>query len=552
MSNLICASFLGMPSVVDFWLSMFLVLLNAVLCAFMSTKLLHILQLSGYKTKGCIDWLKQTKFNYWGRLLIISVLSIAAMIITNVLLDQLFVVNALRYVSVLFYFLFACVYIINTYSVKQKTQIKYTSRMTRLVIAVSIISALVTAGLLYVTVNTVNYFTAGGVTIVPVLLPLIVYLAHLLTSVVEKQIAKHYVNKAKERLSKHTDIKVIGITGSYGKTSVKNMIATILASKYKVCVTPFSYNTPLGLSKTILENLEDADQVLVAEMGARNVGDIAELCNMVRPTIGVITGIGNQHMATFGSQENLIKTKGELVEYVTSQNGVMIFNTDSPDAKTMYYNANCEKFEVGLNANQDVFAKDIVCTKEGSTFTLIINGEKIKNVKTALLGEHNISNVLVAVSVAKQLGLSNKEIADGISKLIPTAHRLAIVPSTNALVVIDDAYNGSVEGAKSALNVLSKFDTNKVVITPGLVELGKDQFNSNFEFGRELSKVANYVIITSTINYDAIASGLEFCNFEKTHIIRAGNLSQAVTMLASITNPGDVVLFENDLPDNYL
>lgn len=552
MNNFVSARVLGMPSWVDFWLAVVLAVVNGIIIVFMATKMLQILQLSGYKFKGVNDWQKQTKFNYWGRLIMVSVLSCAAILITNVLLDELLIHRSLKFTSVIFYFVFACVYIINTFSVPQKSPIKYTQRMSRLVIVVGVLSFLISVGFMYLSVNLIPYFTAGGIAIIPIFTPLIVYIAHLCTNVVEKAIAKRYIKKAKAKLASHTDLKIVGVTGSFGKTSVKNIIAGLLAEKYKVCVTPFSYNTPLGLSKTVLENLDENDQVFVAEMGARNVGDIAELCNMVQPTIGVITGIGNQHMATFGSSQNLINTKAELVTHITNRNGTMVFNTDTQLAEQMYNVATCTKVQVGLNVKSNIYATDINSTKNGSVFTLHIGKEKYKNVTTTLLGEHNISNILTAVCVAVELGLSGEQIVAGISKLVPTAHRLALVPSTNALVVIDDAYNGSLEGTKSALNVLAKFDGTKVVITPGLVELGAEQFNSNFEFGRNLAKVADYVIITGVVNYDAISSGLEFCNFATNKIIRAGTLNQAVSMLSSITNPGDVVLFENDLPDNYV
>ena len=551
-NRLILANVLGTPSWVDFWLIIVLALLNGILALFMANKMLQILQLSGYKMRGFTDWLKQTKFNYWGRLMIITALSLAAMLITNVLLEDLLVHRALQYTSVMFYLVFVLVYIINTFSTYKKSPMKYTMRMTRLVSVVVTLSVLLTVGLMYVSVNFMQYLPAAGMVVLPMLLPLVVMVAHAIMIPIEKTISKTFLNRAKLKLKKRNNLKVVAVTGSYGKTTVKNIIAEILAEKYKVCVTPFSYNTPLGISKTILENLEETDNVFVVEMGARNPGDIKELCEIVKPSVGVITGIGNQHMATFGKQDTVVKTKGELVDYIAKNKGFMVFNTDGDLAKTMYENASCKKEQASINENFGIYASDIKCTKDGSEFTLHINDEQIKNVSTTLLGEHNVSNILVAVCVAKQLGLTNEEIVAGINKLIPTAHRLAIVPSTNALVVIDDAYNGSVEGYKAALNVLSKFDGKKVVITPGLVELGKEQFNCNFEFGRAMASVADYVIITGVINYDAIAAGLEFAEFESHKIIRAGTLNQAVCMLGSITNPGDVVLFENDLPDNYV
>ena len=543
---------MGMPALTDFWLSVVLALGTAFICTLMSTQLLHILQISGYKLKGMTDWQLQSKFSYERKLLIVTFLSASAIFVTNILLADLLVGRALKYVGIIFFLIFSIIYISNFFTIPQKTPIKYTKRMSRLVGVVAVLFFCLALGFQYLSVKCIPYFEPGGVTLVPLFIPIVVMVAHFITKPVEKMIANSYIKKAKVKMQLAKKLKVVGVTGSYGKTTVKSIIANILAEKYKVCVTPFSYNTPLGLSKTILENLEDNDQVLVAEMGARNVGDIAELCKLVEPDIGVITGIGNQHLATFGSVENLMATKNELVEFVTSKKGTCIFNTDSSGATELYEKANCKKYQVNIAGKGNVYAKDITCSEDGSVFTLVIDGEEVFDVKTMLLGEHNISNILVAVEVAKVMGLSNEEIVRGINKLLPIAHRLAIVPSTNALVVIDDAYNGSREGAAAAFNVLSKFKGKKVVITPGLVELGNDQFNNNFELGREMSKACDYVIITGVVNYEAISSGLEFAGFDKTKIIRAGTLSQAVSMLPSITSAGDVVLFENDLPDNYV
>lgn len=549
--NLMCDLNMGMPTLVDFWLSVVLSLITTFFVTVMATNHFHILQLSGYRLKGYKDWMIETKFVGFGRLFVITLLATGATVITNVLLEQLLVGRALKYVSIVFFLIFCLVYVLNMYGVKQKTPMKYTKRMTRLVVIFAVLCFLSGLALQYLTVLCVPYFIAGGVIVLPILLPILLIVSHGIMVPVENSIAKNYVKKAKIKLASMKNLVVIGVTGSYGKTTVKNIIASLLAEKYKVCVSPFSYNTPLGLTKTILENLTEQDEILICEMGARNPGDIAELCQMVNPQIGVITGVGNQHLATFKTVQKLIETKAELANYVEIHGGYLVVNTTSDGAKQIFENSKAEKIGVSLY-DGEIFAKDIATTKDGSTFELFDGGKNLGKVNTILLGEHNISNILVAVAVAKKLGLSGKQIVDGINKIIPVAHRLSIVPSSNALVVIDDAYNGSVEGTRAALDVLSKFDGKKIVITPGLVELGKEQFNCNFEFGREMSKVCDYVIITGILNYEAIASGLEFAGFEKTKIIRAGSLDQAVSMLGAITNPGDVVLFENDLPDNYL
>jgi UDP-N-acetylmuramoyl-tripeptide--D-alanyl-D-alanine ligase len=239
--------------------------------------------------------------------------------------------------------------------------------------------------------------------------------------------------------------------------------------------------------------------------------------------------------------------KGELAKYITNCGGQMVINTQTDDAAQMYKECKCKKYWHAEVAT----VEDVVCTSRGSTFTLKIDGKQYPNVTTTLLGQHNISNILVGVTVARILGLSAEEIIAGIENLAPTTHRLALVPSKGGLIIIDDAYNGSVEGAKAAIDVLKNFDGQKVIITPGLVELGKEQFVSNFELGKLCATVCDYCIIDSAVNKEALFAGLEFGKFDTSKILFADNLSSAVNLLNGITKPGDVVLFENDLPDNY-
>ena len=182
---------------------------------------------------------------------------------------------------------------------------------------------------------------------------------------------------------------------------------------------------------------------------------------------------------------------------------------------------------------------------------MVVDGQRVE-CETILLGEHNISNILLSVAIAYDLGVGLDDIKRAISKLTPPAHRLAIVPSSNSLTIIDDAYNASVEGVKAALDVIDKFDGKKIIVTPGLIELGKEEYSANFEFGKQMAGVANYVIVDGVVNYDAISKGLEAGGFDMKNLLRAGSLSQAVELLNTFAKPGDVVLFENDLPDNYL
>ena len=533
-----------------FMFSVFAVLAT-VLMIFVGYKLLQIMQLAGYKIKGYFKWFKETKFSYISRLFMLSFLSFSSMLMTNVLLRDFFVDKVLSYFSMMFFILFCSLFITNLFTAKQKTPLKYTKRMLRLLIVFIILVALITWWLQYVGFMFIPYLSFGLIAILPLMLPIILVIAYYITYPLEKLISNSYINRAKKKLDEYKNLKVIGITGSYGKTSVKNILSIILSEKYKVCSTPASYNTPLGLAKTILSNLEEKDEIFIAEMGAKQRFDISELCEMTKPEIGIITGVGNQHLLTFGNIENVAKTKAELAKYIEKKNGKLFINVDFLPAREL-----AKKYKNSINVSVldieglDICAKNIKTTKNGSSFDLCYDN-KVQKCETILLGEHNISNILLASRVAIELGLSLEEIAVGISKLVTIAHRLEILKSTSTYTIIDDAYNSSVEGSKASLNVLSKFDGKKFVITPGLVELGKEQFNANFEFGKDMASVCDYVIIDSSINYDAISSGLIFAGFDEDKIIQVVNLSQAVEMLGKYATNNDVVLFENDLPDNY-
>ncbi len=536
-------------SSVDYFMFFLIAIISSLLMVFVGYKLLQIIQLSGYKLSGFMMWFKETKFSYFVRLFMLSFLSIASMLMTNVLLDDFFIVAPMHYIAILFFVLFSSFFIFNLFSAKQKTPLKYTKRMTRFTIVYAILIFIATLLVELLGVMFIPYLSYGLVAILPILLPLISLLAYFITYPFEKLISNSFLKRSKKKLSGLKNLKVIGITGSYGKTTVKKILFTILSEKFKVCATPSSFNTPLGLSKTILNHLSIDDEIFIAEMGAKQKNDINELCEMVKPSIALITGIGNQHLLTFGSVENIINTKGELAEYVTKNNGKLYICTESEGAKKLaenYQNATL----VSLEKKSELFISNISIGAFGSKFNLCHKNSKV-SCETILLGEHNIANIYLCACVAFDLGLSLEEIAEGIKKIKPISHRLEIIKNEGSFLILDDAYNSSVQGSEASLKVLSNFSGKKVVVTPGLVELGKEQFNSNFEFGRNLARVANLVVIDSNINYDAISSGLLFEGFDEGNIIQTPNLASAVEILKNYVSKDDVVLFENDLPDNY-
>lgn len=541
----------GFDTWLTFWLVMAIAVTNAILMAFVGYKFLHVLQLSSYKMKGYFKWIKDNKGNEWGRLVVLSFLSCAALLITNVLLEDFFVYKIMTYLGLVFYLIFCIVYIVNQYSVKQKVPLRYTKRMTRLVVVYSALVFVLTVVILNISFLYIPYFKHGAVGLIPMFVPLLVCLAYYITLPFEILHNKKFVKKATAKLDADKNLIKIGITGSYAKTSVKNILSTMLSVKYKVLQTPQSFNTPLGISKTVLENSLESYQIFIAEMGARYVGDIKELCNIVKPNIGIITGLGNQHLLTFGSEDALINTKGELADYISQTNGKMFFNGDCEKCNVLFDKCTAEKeLCTSFDSSKNLYARKISYDNRGVSFEIVYNG-KIYKTHAGLLGRHNVSNIILCVSVCLSLGLTIEEILKGIEILVPSPHRMALVPSNGSLVIIDDAYNGSVEGSKAALEVLANYDGTKVVITPGLVELGKEQVESNKQLGKMIAETADFVIINGTTNYESLLAGLKEANMPEDRILRAGSLGQATSLLSEITKPGDVVLFENDLPDNY-
>ncbi len=537
----------------EFLIILFLSLLNGALLVAVGYKFLQIIQLTGYKLRGFYGWMKTSKQSYFSRILFLSLLSFACLFVTNVLLNSVNVSFYFSYIGLAFYFIFASVYSAKSISAPTRVPLRYTSRMTRLSITVFILSALASFWLIVLSsqFNTLLRFSVVAFT--PLLLYVLVPLAFYINKPLEFVIYEIYILKAKntlKNLNKTTKKIKIGITGSFGKTSTKFILATILGEKYKVCASPASYNTPMGLTKVILNNLKAEDEILIAEMGARRKGDIKKLCKFVTPDISVVTGVGEQHLETFKSLERIKETKFEIVENMEA-GGKALFS-DSEVSKELYVKANCEKYICGLDEGSFAYASDIKHTEDGASFTLNIDGKSIK-CSCKLLGKHNVANIVLASAVAYKLGLSLEEIASGIAKVQPISHRLELTKSENGVIILDDSYNASPVGARCALEVLADIKAkNKIVMTPGIVEQGKNQFEANRALGKEIAKVATKVFVMNELNKNAISTGLIEGGFNKENIFYATTIFEGEELIKTHVKKGDVLLIENDLPDNFI
>ncbi len=428
-----------------------------------------------------------------------------------------------------------------------KKPLVYTPRVIRL---------LVTTVLLFVAGCVINRFFGNRFTLFIFVLvytfilgPYLPVIANIINSPVEKSISNGFIRKGKRALKECPDLTIIGVTGSYGKTSVKFFLNTLLSSKYEVLATPESYNTPMGVVKTINNILKPTHNMFICEMGARNVGDIKELCDIVHPRHGIITSIGAQHLESFKTQENIVNTKFELADALP-EDGHLFLNYDNE--YICGHNKNEKAVTYSAEGNGKYNASEIKTSIRGTTFTVTApDGEK-EEFSMKLIGSHNVINVLGAIAVANTLGIRLNELKAPVRLLKPIEHRLNMIDK-NGVTIIDDAYNSNPAGAKAALETLAMFeDSTKIVITPGMVELGEKEDELNTELGRQAAKAADYIILVGEKQTEAIKKGVEEEGFDKEKLIVADSFNDAMSNVYSI--PGEqhkVILLENDLPDNY-
>ena len=360
----------------------------------------------------------------------------------------------------------------------------------------------------------------------------------------------YYIIKCKIKLKRNKNIKIIALTGSSGKTSTKFILEEMLKQKYKVLSTPQSYNTTMGLTKTINNNNLSNIDYLILEFGADRKNDIKKLCRIAPPDYSFVTNIGNQHLKTFKTQTNITKTKCQIYTYL-KKSGIAFFNID--DKNVYEFSKKYSKPHFNISSNEECFLKisNIQTTNSGSTF-ILSDGTSTKKCKTMLLGEHNIQNIFASSCIAYKLHINLNLIQNAIANLQPTPHRLQLISSNPRLTVLDDTFNSNYEGFKQALNVLSKFDGNKAVVTPGIVELGKEQEKINYNIGVIIANVCTKVIIVNKTNKTALYSGLIDAGFSDKNIFFYNTLEDAQNIFSVVLSDISTVLLENDLPDDYV
>lgn len=371
---------------------------------------------------------------------------------------------------------------------------------------------------------------------------------------VEKAINRRYCRDAERILASMPDLKIIGITGSYGKTSTKHYLYRMLSEQFDTLMTPGSFNTTLGVVRTVREYLKPYNEVFIVEMGAKAPGDIKEICDIVHPTMGIITAVGPQHLESFKTIEAVQATKFELADALPAD-GLVIVNDDFEKiADRRVSNTACSRYAVTSGSQSAEYrATDVHYTPQGTTFTVTGPGGWKLPLQTRLMGECNVSDLLAAAVAAHALGVPDHKIAAAVASIEPVEHRLSVKTTPGGITILDDAFNSNPVGSRMALEVLGTFTGGKrIVITPGMIELGSEQEELNREFGRHIARHADVAIVVGRYNRDAIAEGIKSegrLADKDVHLVNSFADAQAV--LASIAAKGDTVLYENDLPDTF-
>jgi UDP-N-acetylmuramoyl-tripeptide--D-alanyl-D-alanine ligase len=368
---------------------------------------------------------------------------------------------------------------------------------------------------------------------------------------VQRRINRRFEESARATLASVAPV-VVGITGSYGKTTTKVCVGAVLAEHEPTLITPASFNSYLGVIRTINEHLEPAHRNFVVEMGMYRAGDITELCDLVHPQIGVLTAIGPVHLERMGTIEAIADAKAELA-LALPPDGHLVANGDDPRCREIASRVSVDTVLYAIeHPDAHVRAENIVLADGRTHFELVIGGERVA-VSSGLLGRHNVSNLLAAAAVGHLRGLSSAEIARGLATVAPPEHRLQPIPNPRAgIVVIDDAYNSNPAGAAAALEVLHSHPAKRrILVTPGMVELGDQEAELNEAFGRQAAAACDHVILVGRQRTQPIDRGLRAAGFSPDAITVVRDIAEVTTVLARFTRAGDVVLFENDLPDMY-
>ena len=509
---------------------------------------LHMFQLNGYSYVEHGNWLKKNLKTHW--LLAWDLLLGAAGLVTGLLVQVTAVEIVLDVLMVLSLALTILIYNVLR-GIKAKKKLVYTARVKRMIVT----DCLLMAGGIAAVVLTGNWPVLGGCfTALTGIQLFILFAVNGINRPAELAVSRYYINDAKRILRKNPNLTVIGVTGSYGKTSVKFYLKTLLEGHFNVLVTPESYNTPMGVVKTIRGMMRPEHEIFVCEMGAKKVGDIRAVCRIVHPQHGLITSIGPQHLETFFTMKNIQKTKFELADSLP-KGGLLFANGDNEyiceKAAEGRYDACHKVFYHSEKQGEGYYAKDVTVSQLGTEFTVVAPDGGEVRFSMRLVGAHNVINVVGAIAVAHELGIPMEELKLGVRRIEPVAHRMQLL-ERGAVTIIDDAYNSNPVGSKAAVETLALFAGTRILITPGMVELGVKEEEFNYLFGTYAAECCDYIALVGRKHTEPILKGILEKGFDPGRCQVFDRFEDAMNYANSLkTEEHKYILLENDLPDNY-
>lgn len=352
------------------------------------------------------------------------------------------------------------------------------------------------------------------------------------------------IKKAAKKISSFKNLLVIGITGSYGKSSTKNYIAKILEEKFNVLKTRGTNNTPIGIANTIISGLSKNTQIFVVEMGAYKRGEIKKICEIVHPKIGIITAVNDQHLSLFGNLQTTMDAKYELIESLPND-GIAMFNSDNKNSYELYKKTNKKKVLYGIeklkNGNDSIFASDIIVKKTSIDFEVSLKKDTL-HLKTPLLGVWNAEDLLPGIYIANYLGMKKDEIKKAVSSLLPLPKTMTYKKLSTGVAIIDDTFNANPASVSAALEYMKIYKGKKILVLQPMIELGKNAEQDHYQAGRKISEICDYLFLTNKNFYEPVLGGIKDTGGKC--LVKMGNLKEFADFVNQNTKTGDIVVFE--------
>ena len=370
------------------------------------------------------------------------------------------------------------------------------------------------------------------------------------------------IKKAGERLKQFPNLKVIAITGSFGKTSTKEFLTTILSKKYRVLSTTKHQNSEIGIANCILNDLNNDHEIFIAEVGAYNKGKVKEVCNILKPKIGIVTGVNEQHMALFGSLENLLSAEGgrELAGFL-EKDGLLVVNGDNKHCLDLVKRFNGKEkiyTESNKTINADIWTEDIVAKKTYISFLAKNKKGELASFSVNVLGKQNVQNLLGAILTASEIGMSFAEISEAVKNIKEAQAGMTLDAGKHGINIIDSSYSSNPDGVYADLDYLSLFETNptsprlrgakKIIVMPCLIELGKKSSYIHEQIGKKIGKVCNLAVITSKDYFEQIKKGAKESGMNESNILLCDKPQDIYSIITLFAKSGDAVLLEGRVP----